>query len=395
MKHFWNVLLNLISRFLLLTVLFLPAVHAQDTKENTFNHSTTGFDLSGTHAFITCESCHQGGRFAGTPTQCNVCHNLNGLVNATPKPASHITTSEACDTCHRETIWDDIARVDHTQVIGSCNNCHNNFTAAGMPPGHPVTSAECNACHSDFGWLPARFDHNNITSGCISCHDNLTATGKNPDHVLSSDFCENCHSTIAWLPASVNHDDVIGSCSTCHNNIIATGKDPNHLPTVAECNLCHSTVAWTPATFDHSTVNDGCMNCHNGTTATGKDPGHFVTNQECNYCHTITSWTPDIFTHSSPNYPGDHRRNLNCRDCHRNNAEAVTWNFPSYMPNCAGCHANDFENGPHKKVDSPRIFYTVGELQDCSGACHEYTDSTFTTIRRMRSGEHRVRDSEF
>jgi hypothetical protein len=65
------------------------------------------------------------------------------------------------------------------------------------------------------------------------------------------------------------------------------------------------------------------------------------------------------------------------------------------MPDCAGCHASDFRSGPHKKVDSPQINYTVSELRDCSGACHEYTDATFTTIRRTRSGEHSVRDNEF
>ena len=49
-----------------------------------------------------------------------------------------------------------------------------------------------------------------------------------------------------------------------------------------------------------------------------------------------------------------------------------------YKPDCAGCHAGDYEQNEHKKVDSPRIYYTVSELRNCAGACHEYTDSSMT-----------------
>ena len=73
----------------------------------------------------------------------------------------------------------------------------------------------------------------------------------------------------------------------------------------------------------------------------------------------------------------------------------IAWQFGAYRNNCAGCHAGDFEPGPHKKVDSPRIQYTVGELQDCTGSCHIYRDSTFTTIQTPRSGEHRATDGDF
>ncbi len=371
------------------------SLQAQQNEPLPFDHAGTGFELDGAHAFVACESCHRGGRFAGTPRQCFACHSNNGLVNATPKSLDHVATTDACETCHNDNAWEEILRVDHTQVIGSCGTCHNGTTSEGKPPNHIVTTAECNACHSDFGWVPAAFNHDNVVGGCSSCHNGSTATGKHATHLLTNSECDLCHSTITWTPATFDHSNVTGTCSSCHNGSTATGKDMNHIVTAAECDVCHSTIAWIPASFDHSTVTDNCSSCHNGSTATGMDAQHFQTSRECNECHTTVAWTPDIFSHTYANYPGEHRGNLSCDDCHGNNAEPVTWPFPAYQPDCAGCHANDYRIGSHKKVDSPAIFYQVSELKNCAGACHEYTDATFTTIRRTRNGEHRVNANEF
>ena len=100
--------------------------------------------------------------------------------------------------------------------------------------------------------------------------------------------------------------------------------------------------------------------------------------------------------HTSPGYPGDHRGGLACTDCHGGNSDQVTWFAPAYQPDCAGCHAGDFEPGEHKKYENPDFFYTVSELRDCTGACHVYTDSSLTTIKKSRPGpEHRVNGSDF
>ena len=87
---------------------------------------------------------------------------------------------------------------------------------------------------------------------------------------------------------------------------------------------------------------------------------------------------------------------MGCVDCHQGNSEAVTWSSPAYRPDCAGCHANNYKQEAHKKTEVPRtITYTVGELRDCTGSCHLYTDDTFTTIKDARSGEHRARGGEW
>jgi len=77
-------------------------------------------------------------------------------------------------------------------------------------------------------------------------------------------------------------------------------------------------------------------------------------------------------------------------------AEQVTWTSPAYQPDCAGCHANDFISGPHKKHENPDVSYTVAEISDCTGACHIYTDSTLSTVKEFRPGpEHRVSAGDF
>jgi hypothetical protein len=84
-----------------------------------------------------------------------------------------------------------------------------------------------------------------------------------------------------------------------------------------------------------------------------------------------------------------------CRDCHLANSESSAWQFPAYQPDCAACHANDYKSDPHKKHENPDVRYNVGELRDCSGSCHIYTDSSLGRIKKARSGEHRVSDGEF
>lgn len=249
-------------------------VLAQPGAASNFDHFTTGFDLDGGHLILDCESCHVGGVFQGTPTECGSCHVTGGRVQATPKPA---------------------------------------------------------------------------------------------DHVFSTDTCEECHRTAAWLPlAEMNHDAIYGSCTTCHNNVQSVGKPPQHPPTGQECDTCHRTTAWLPAFFDHAEVTQACATCHNGTTSTGKPTGHFGTQLECDACHSRDAWTPLTFTHSSASYPGDHLAGLTCSDCHVSNAQAVTWPAPAYAPDCAACHASDYEPGPHNNA-------SVSELRDCAGTCHRST----------------------
>jgi hypothetical protein len=179
------------------------------------------------------------------------------------------------------------------------------------------------------------------------------------------------------VPADFDHSGVTAPCFSCHNGSIATGKNVGHVPSDNDCELCHTTNGWIPAGFDHASVVPGtCNSCHNGTIATGTPGGHFSSTLSCDSCHNTQNWLPANFDHAGTAYPGDHRVRLDCTDCHGGNSQVVTWSSPAYQPDCAGCHANDFEpGGPHKTA-------TVSDLRDCAGACHE-------------SPEHSVRSDEW
>jgi hypothetical protein len=114
-----------------------------------------------------------------------------------------------------------------------------------------------------------------------------------------------------------------------------------------------------------------------------------ATTRACDACHrSTTAWTPVTYSHTAVAYK-PHNAGVTCAGCHRSNTEAATWTAAAYKPDCAGCHAGSFPPSEHRKVASPAINYTVAELKDCSGACHQYTNNTFTTISRTRSGQHR------
>ena len=234
-----------LCRLGILALLLLPVVPGQADAQSTFDHFTTGFRLDGAHRVAECESCHTDGLFAGTPTQCSGCHTQAGRINATSKPAVHVTTTDRCDACHRSNAWVAVSRVDHLEVLGTCISCHNGRKANGKPVNHLPTSDQCDDCHRSTAWVPAAFDHAGIAGACFSCHNGAIAMGKPVNHIPATDLCEDCHNTITWSSVSrIDHLQVLGTCSTCHNGMIATGQHPQHTPTTAECDTCHNTIAW-------------------------------------------------------------------------------------------------------------------------------------------------------
>src|SRR5207302_2786723 len=59
-----------------------------------FDHLTTGFELTGQHRDLPCESCHVNAIFKGTPTDCGACHGIGTVVRATAKPRNHILSTD-------------------------------------------------------------------------------------------------------------------------------------------------------------------------------------------------------------------------------------------------------------------------------------------------------------
>ena len=136
-----------------------------------FNHSQTGFPLTGAHAQASCQSCHASG-YAGTPTACFACHqdDYAGTSDPNHQAAGFPTT---CEACHNTVDWEQ-ATFNHQQYF-PINGPHD------LP---------CNQCHvspSNYGVFE-----------CVLCHEHRQSEADDehqevPGYVYSSQACYQCH----------------------------------------------------------------------------------------------------------------------------------------------------------------------------------------------------------
>ena len=127
-----------------------------------FDHSKTGFPLTGAHASLACTRCHVNNVFKGTPFDCVTCHT---------EPAYHKGLfGTQCDACHSTSHWSPAIfagphqfPLDHGRA-GNCIDCHPNSLVewtcyAGC---HAHDQVEVISKHQEKGI-------NNV-SDCIACH---------------------------------------------------------------------------------------------------------------------------------------------------------------------------------------------------------------------------------
>jgi len=345
-----------------------------------FDHSTTGFTLTGMHTVPPrqCADCHVSGNYTLNSTACVGCHlkDFQGTTNP-----NHATANfpQTCETCHDTTNWMD----------ATFNHNTTGFVLTGM---HTVPPRACTDCHVD----------NNYTlnsTACVSCHLKDFQGTNNPSHV-SLNFattCDTCHTTAGWSPATFDHSTVNfpltgmhtvppRACSDCHanNNYNLTSiacvschlKDfqgttnPNHVTGgfAQTCDVCHNTAAWQPATFDHSQsgfpltgshtvppractdchVNNNynitvitCISCHQTDYNNAASPvPHTGFPTTCQQCHDTVLWTDATFDHSTTGFTltGLHTVPPRlCTDCHVNN------NYTLNTAACVSCHLKDYQ----------------------------------------------------
>jgi hypothetical protein len=109
-----------------------------------FNHSSTGWPLTGAHTKVLCNQCHVNNNYQNLPTDCYSCHkkDYDGTTDPNHKAAGFPTT---CQTCHTTNSWLG-AVFNHTWFpmnhggAKTCSNCHTN------PSNYSVFS--CTICHA-------------------------------------------------------------------------------------------------------------------------------------------------------------------------------------------------------------------------------------------------------
>src|SRR6185312_13108758 len=210
-----------------------------------FNHSVTGFTLTGTH-------------MSPMPTPCASCHVSN----------NYTLSSTDCYGCHQTAF-------QSTTTIGG--NVPNHITA-----GFPTTAAQCSSCHPITTWAAGVFNHS------------------------STGFpLTNSHATVACALCHINNNYSLAiaptACGTsgCHLTTWQTTNAPPHSAAgasfaAANCSTCHTTVSWNTATFDHGTTGFALTGLHISPTPTPCISCHVSNNYTlsstaCYGCH-VTAW---------------------------------------------------------------------------------------------------------
>ena len=333
-----------------------------------FDHSQTGFPLTGIHAVTYCRDCHASLVFDHIGVACIDCHD----------DVHKGELGFICESCHAPQTWEN--RQDVFAV-----HSETRFPLIGV---HAVV--DCEACHNTID----PFEYKTTPIECSGCHYDAFQSAENPDHQSAqfSTDCEICHSVAAmsWQQAMYSHpppfvlrgahiqtecnachiNSYIGipdRCEDCHLDVYNTSNDPNHVafgfPT--DCAHCHNENSWNDAVFDHVAesgfelkgahatiqcitchVNNqltglprDCFGCHESDYLTVIDPNHTTAqfSHDCLECHSEITWSPSTFDHNQTQFPlsGAHI-SIVCSSCHINGQFAGT---PS---DCWSCHENDY-----------------------------------------------------
>ena len=370
----WSALrISLLFLIPLLVMMHHARAEAVNPGTISFDHSKTGFTLTGSHILARCSSCHVDGVFKGTPRDCASCHVAGNRMGAAAKNTTHIPTFDKCDKCHQTNAWAPAKKFDHLGVApGTCQTCHNNINTSGKPSGHLVTAASCDSCHKTVDWKQ------------------LGAGGMLPaNHLPTTQSCSLCHVGGQLTPGSgvMNHTGILTGCANCHNGQSFIGITPmkmpsTHLPSNMPCETCHSPSKTNAGGFagtlmNHAGILTGCSACHSGqnffgvgTPMTKADAPttHITTSLDCSACHPLTTTfsmanltvvpvghLPTTQTcsvcHASGFGPGSGVMNhtgisTGCANCH--NGQVFTGvvpkskpvnHLPSSMP-CETCHSN-------------------------------------------------------
>ena len=212
--------------------------------------------LNGKHETTSCEGCHAGGVFEGTPRTCDGCHMGDFQATTDPNhPASDFPTT--CETCHSESAWTPASFGDHDDFwpltgkheTATCGSCHIDDVYEGTP-------TQCNGCHTEDYVATNNPDHASVGmgTGCDTCHgtsnwDSKTFPGHNPLFPITSGdhkkyTCAQCHKTPTWSDFT---------CIGCH-----TGEH-----TLSRMNGKHDDVSKYASTLaQYSTKDQGCLKCH-------------------------------------------------------------------------------------------------------------------------------------
>ena len=349
-----------------------------------FDHSLTGYTLTGAHVNLDCAECHKRDfirdnqlrlkteTYLGLGTQCTACHTdfhqgtLSNTCTDCHTTESFVSASQFshaktdfplrgahqnvdCASCHQVTTRNGSSFQEFSGVtFTNCSSCHND-------PHSGRFGGNCRECHVEESFHVLRgmgdFNHNRTrfplagkhrTINCTSCHDTRAHTSPMFKDFAGKDVtnCTACHDDV--------HDQIFGNdCRACHSeesfravrNFTALDHQKTNFPLegkheVVDCRKCHEA----PAMIE-SLPHNRCADCH-----TDFHEGQFVTNSrtpDCASCHTVDGFAGSTFTvaqHNETAFPltGAHLATP-CFSCHFTEDK---WLFKNIGTRCIDCHTD-------------------------------------------------------
>ena len=229
-----------------------------------FDHSKTGFPLSGRHRAADCTDCHSAER--AITSACSGCHD----------DAHNRTLGQACERCHSAVAWASVSglaihrptRLPLTgrHVLAACSECHvraSDNQWRGVP-------ADCYACHAgDYNrpdihplhrGVPGDPSKPALPKNCAACHRTTSfapAFGPEQFQFRTTSAALTTRSHDASFPISFGKHRRAG-CPDCH-----VSEDA---PRVVICTGCHAHEPRVLAKQHRATgpVGGACLNCHPG-----------------------------------------------------------------------------------------------------------------------------------
>lgn len=344
--------------------------------EARFDHDTTDFPLVGRHADVACSLCHAGERYAGTPNDCQACHQLND---------AHLGRfGSGCESCHSPRDWKKL-HFDHGR--------DTKFPLRGEH-----AKSDCSDCHTGILYQEA------LSMDCVSCHrSDDVHRGRN------GDGCDRCHSEASWQAETFDHERMTKfplrgahatvKCQRCHTGTLGKEEvgtachechardDVHEGQEGADCDACHTEKSWTADIFFehdlakfpllglHAVVaceqchftprfrdaEMGCIDCHRE-----EDVHYLRLGPKCALCHNPNGWSFWSFDHEEQtgfSLHGAHAE-LDCHSCHRAPAPEQA----ALSGSCGDCHGGD---DPH-----------FGAFGRSCGRCHDDASWSNVNLRR-------------
>ena len=315
-----------------------------------FDHSKTGFRLTGAHTTKECKDCHQSKFISDSKLK--------------KKSKTHLGLDEKCTSCHQDS---------HQGTLGK----------------------ECSNCHSTEKFKPAsNFDHNNasfkLTGShekveCARCHPATQKNGKDYVKFKALNFanCSACHKDV--------HKGAFGAdCKSCHStngfyiiNQNAFDHSKTKFPLIGKhqrvkCNDCHK------GTYRGKPLFAKCTDCHSDY-----HKGDFTSKEivkDCKTCHTEFGFSPSIFLiedHNKTKFiiDGSHLA-VACKQCHYKKEE---WKFRNVGFKCQDCHKNVHGNEISEKYLPENKCASCHQTSNWSIISFDHNSTKFALLGKHQS----------